>query len=470
MIKLSLGLIEKAVEGRMNDRKFFDIRIEGVSTDTRNDDVENSLFIPISGDTFDGHSFISQAFDKGAVCCLSEEKEEITENKKLNKHPIIYVESTKKAIMKLAEEYIRFMGVKTVGITGSAGKTTTKDIVANVLSEKYDVLKTEGNFNNNIGLPLTVFNIDKHHEIAVLEMGMNNSGEIRELSKVIKPDICVITNIGTAHIGNLGSIDGVLSAKCEIFDYMKKDGKGVINGDDDNLKKINRENVLYFGTNSDNDFYGTDIKYNGLSGSSFVLNKRTNDTVETIDINLSVPGKHMITNALCGGAVGSLLSLSLEEIKKGLETFKLPEMRMSVLINKEKTIFLVDDSYNANPQSMKAAIDVLDLAKGEKICVLGGMLELGEKTKDYHTEIGQYCSDKKIDKVISIGNIARDIHESVKGNSESIYFDYKEDGIIYLTEYIKNNRNKQINILVKASRGLRFETIVNSLKESFDLK
>ena len=219
MKPITLKSVAQAVNGKISDEKYNDVVIENITTDTRKIS-EGDLFIPLKGENFDGHKFIEQAFEKGALCCLSAEN---TESEKA----VIYVSDTRKALRDLAEYYISLFDIPVVGITGSVGKTTTKDMIASVLMQKYNVLKTEGNFNNEIGLPLTVFKITEDTQVAVLEMGMNSFGEIHNLSKIAKPDIAVITNVGVSHIENLGSREGILKAKCEIFDFMKDNGTAV---------------------------------------------------------------------------------------------------------------------------------------------------------------------------------------------------------------------------------------------------
>lgn len=477
MKSLTLKEIEKAVGGRINDEKFYDTRISGVAIDSRGNraDLENKLFIPFVGKNVDAHSFIGDVLQKGAEAVLSEKKQELDK-------PVIYVENTKESIMKLAGYYRSIFGLRVIGVTGSVGKTTTKDLIASVMSQKYRTIKTQGNFNNEIGLPLTIFNIDDTTEAAVLEMGMSDFGEIHALAQISLPQTAVITNIGYSHIERLKSREGILKAKCEIFDFMhfsdslgsldfldSNTNLGILNGDDDMLVRLKEgnfvKNLIFYGTNNDNDFYASDVKYNGMQGVSFTINVKNGGK---INVDVPMPGKHMVLNALCAAAVGTVHGLSLSQIKAGIESFKPSGLRMEIFRN-EKGVTVLNDVYNASPSSMKAAIDVLndmyfqDEQCGRKFCLLGDMLELGDFSDRLHYETGEYAASLGIDYILTCGDKSRSIYEGAKTNSKltSLHFDSKNEMI----DYTLNHSEAGDMILVKASRGMKFEEISDKLRD-----
>lgn len=459
MKPIILEEIIKAVEGIINKNiDTTNIFISNISTDTRT--LNNGdLFIAINGNNFDGHNYIQAAFEKGAKVCISE-KDIQTDG------ILIKVLDTKKALKDLAKYYRSLFKIPVVAITGSTGKTTTKDIVASILAQKYNVLKTEGNFNNEIGLPLTVFNIDDSTEVAVLEMGMNNFGEIRNLSEIAKPSIAIITNIGVSHIENLGSREGILRAKYEIFDFLDENGTKILNADDDmlfNLKYEQKGKFIeqkFYSIEKEVDVFAENIVENGLSGTFAKINCMG----EKFEINIKICGKHIISNALAGVIVGKKMGLNINQIKNGIENFNLSKMRMDIIKTNNYTI--INDVYNANPNSMKASLDVLANAKGRKIAILGDMFELGSFAPKFHYEIGEYAVCKKIDELIFIGNLAKNMMLGAKDfsiknniNVNINYFQKQED----LFQNINNILHIEDNILVKASRGMQFEKIVDKL-------
>ncbi len=444
----------KAVDGYINQNINTDnIFIQGVSTDTRTI-KKGDLFIPIIGENFDGHSFIDMAFEKGAVACLSQKKIS-------SKHLVINVFDTKEALKNLAMYYRSLFNIPVVAVTGSSGKTTTKDMIASCLSTKYNTLKTQGNFNNEIGLPLTIFNIENDTDVVVLEMGMNHFGEISALSKIAKPDIALITNIGLAHIENLGNQEGILRAKYEIFDYLKPNGIKILNGDDKLLSTLKEENdkikVYFYSIDKNIDAYATNIKQKGIDGISATINSLGS----SFNVDLKIPGIHMISNALSATLICKSLGLKDNEIKKGLETFKPSKMRMDIIKTNKYTI--INDTYNANPTSMKATLDILSTTKGRKVAILGDMLELGNYSKDMHYDVGKYAIKKEIDELIFIGSDSYYMLEgakSLKTNKSSINYFKTQD------EFIKNiDRllNQGDVILVKASRGMKLENTVDEI-------
>lgn len=457
MIPLSLDEILKASNGAVIQGSASEnIIINNITTDSRKI-TENSLFVPIIGEVFDGHDFIMSSFEKGAVCALSS-KENIYENEKT----VIKVEDTKKAFRDIAEYYIQKNKLPVVAITGSVGKTTTKDIIASVISQKYNVLKTEGNFNNEIGLPITAFKLEKENEAIVFEMGMNSFGEIHNLSKIAKPDIAVITNIGVSHIENLGSREGILKAKCEIFDYISKNGTAVLNSDDDmliTLENMLKTDIIWFGLKNKRDIFAKNIENQGLSGTNCTIVTKNGE----IDVKINVPGEHMVLNALAATAVGIKMGLSNEEIKKGIENFLPSKMRMSI-IKAGNGISIINDTYNANPISMKAAIDVLASESGSKVCVMGDMFELGDFAEKMHYDVGKYAAEKKIDRIICIGEFSKNTYKGAVdyGHKNTFYFKTQK-------EFMESNLNEYIKtgdiVLVKASRGMGLEKTVEKIQE-----
>lgn len=420
---------------------------------------KDGLFIAIKGARADGHTFIPQVMENGALCAVSEQDLGNVP------YPYIRVSSCEQALKDIAEHYRRSLDIKVVGISGSVGKTSTKEMIASVLSRKYRVLKTEGNFNNEIGLPLTVFNIREEHEIAVLEMGINNFGEMSRLAKVARPDICILTNIGVAHMENLGSRDGILKAKTEMFDYMNSDGTIILNGDDDKLRNFVPENGIkpvYFGLDKNCPFHADHIVNRGLNGTD--ADFHTPDFSFTAHI--SIPGDHMIYNALAGAAAGAALGMTADEIAAGIEA-NVPIAGRNNLIE-TRCYTLIDDCYNANPASMKASIDVLACADTRTVAILGDMFELGSAEKEMHYEVGSHAANAKINVLVCIGalagEIARGARDTAAGIGESmkiLHFTAKEE----FFENYKNILTENDTILIKASHGMEFAEIVNRLRK-----
>ena len=428
---------------------------------------KGDTYIGIKGEKFDGSSFWKDALNNGAetVIINNIKLDEIEEYKKQNKN-IIRVEDTIKAIGEMASYKMKIQkekyNLKVVGVTGSVGKTSTKDIIANVLSKKYKVLKTEGNNNNHIGLPLTILRL-QDEEIAVIEMGMNHFGEISYLTKIAKPDIAVITNIGTSHIGNLGSRENILKAKLEILEGMDKK-KIVINNDNDLLNKWYLENknnieIHTFGIKNESEFNAKNIKLKENSSEFICENKN-----EKINIEVPVGGEHFILNALCGLTVGKLLNLNNQEIKNGIKDFKLTAKRMEIN-HLKNNITIINDSYNASYESMKASISNLKNMNGErKIAVLGDMFELGDFSEKLHKEVGTEIYKNKIDKLYLIGNYSKFIGEEAEKEG------YKKENIFYfenkdeLFNNLKNNLKSGDVILIKASNGMKLFEIAEKLK------
>lgn len=436
------------------DSSLLEREITGVAIDSRKVEA-GFLFVPIRGARVDGHTFIPQVMEKGALATLSEE--DLGETNA----PYIRVASCEDALQKLAAFYRNSLDIKVVGITGSVGKTSTKEMIASVLSQKYHVLKTEGNYNNEIGLPLTIFNIREEHEIAVLEMGIDHFGEMHHLASMSQPDVCVITNIGLAHVENLGSRDGILKAKTEVFDHLKPDASVILNGDDDKLRTISevqQKRPVFFGMSEQSDAYADQIQNLGLKGTSCVLHLADMN----LRVHIPVPGNHMIYNALAGACCGLALGLSADEIVRGTESMRTIAGRTNLI--ETDSFLIIDDCYNANPVSMKSSLDVLSYGLGRTVAVMGDMFELGETEKELHYNTGAYAAQKGINVICCIGELSKNAYDGAKAlskNSAVLYFETRDAFL----DKIENVVQKGDTILVKASHGMEFPEIVERLKK-----
>ena len=359
------------------------------------------VYVGIKGEKVDGSLFYEEALKNGARICLLEEIP--IQKETYEKYPnttIIVVKNSIEAIQKLATYKRSLYDIPVIGITGSVGKTSTKDIIGGVVSTTYKVRKTYGNYNNHIGLPLTILGL-KDHTALVVEMGMNHLGELRKLTNIAKPTICVITNVGTAHIGNLGSRENILKAKLEILEGLTKDGIAIINNDNDLLHNWNMQNKEYkvksFGIENESDIIAQDISINEHESNftSYIYGEKTK-------VEVPVTGKHFVYNAICAICVGEVLNISKQNILKGIKEFELSKNRMQILKN-EKEVTIINDCYNANFDSMKAGLEVLSKIEGRrKIAVLGDMLELGEYSKKIHEDVGNEVTKNNIDVLITV--------------------------------------------------------------------
>ena len=434
------------------------IEIKGAVLDSRQVE-EGYLFFATKGERVDGHSFIGQVAEKKAACVVCEKAPENVDI------PYILVEDSFVALKQTAAFYRENLTIPVIGITGSVGKTSTKEMISSVLSTRYSVLKTEGNFNNEIGLPLTILRIRDEHKVAVVEMGINHFGEMHRLSEIAKPDICVITNIGQCHLEYLGSREGILKAKSEIFDFMNPEGYVCINGDDDMLatvKDVHGHKPVTYGTTMKSDVYVTNATSNGIFGSkaSIYLND------ETFDVEIPLPGEHMVMNALAATCVGDLLGLKPEEIAEGIANVKPVGGRSNLIALKERTI--LDDCYNANPVSMKAAIDLLNLANTRKVAILGDMFELGEGWEEMHSEIGSYAVDSGVDVLVCAGELSRNMFNAAvlkrAASKKDIQIYYMKD-TQEVIDKIDMVLEKDDTVLVKASHGMGFAEVVKALQK-----
>ena len=455
---MSLSSIVNAIEGKLLIKGSKE-RFNSVSIDTRKIEP-GSIFIAIKGDKFNANNFTIEASNKGAALCIIDEIK--FENKDLSKDTsVVIVENTKKALLKLAEFYRNTLNIKVVGITGSTGKTSTKDMTYAILSEKYKVFKTQGNFNNEIGLPLMIFNLDKSYDIAVLEMGMSNFFEIRNMARAAKPDIAIITNIGISHIENLKTRENILKAKLEITDYFKEDSILILNADNDMLSTVNEKDKIYkvikTGIESVSDIKAENLI---LEEKSVIFDIFKNNKLVFKNFKIELPGKHNISNALLAICCGELFGLTYNEMNNGIQKLNMTSMRLDIVKGKKYTI--VDDCYNASPDSMIAAIDVLKNIKGKRrIAVFGTMRELGDKAYDSHKEIGAYARKNSVDFLILLGEFKAAFEEGFKDIEKIKYFNSTVEASEFLKEFTKKNDV----ILVKASRAMKFEEIVKNLKD-----
>ena len=424
---------------------------------------QDGIFIATKGERVDGHSFIPQVFEKGALGVVCEELPEVLPG------VCIQVEDSFRALQGIAAYYREQLTIPVVGITGSVGKTSTKEMIAGVLSEKYNVLKTEGNFNNEIGVPLMILKIRQEHQIAVLEMGINHFGEMHNLSRMAKPDICVMTNIGQCHLEFLGTRDGILKAKSEIFDFANPKAQVIVNGDDDKLQLLGTESVPYlknsmtltrFGRGQQNEFYADHIKINGLFGSSMVVH--TPDGAFPLEVKL--PGEHQIYNALAATAVAMKLGMTPQEIAAGAAKVQAMGGR-SHLIRTNRYVVL-DDCYNANPVSMKAAVELLTNAVGRKVAILGDMFELGEKETQLHAGIGTFCAECGIDEVICVGSLSANMAQAAKESGAAGMQVYHYEELEQLRRDLPGLLQPGDNILIKASHAMHFEKLVEDLTQN----
>ena len=410
------------------------------------------IFVATKGERVDGHRFIPDVFAKGALAVICE----VLPEEDLG--PCILVEDSFMALKQAAAFYRQQLNIRVVGITGSVGKTSTKEFIAAVLAEKYKVHKTAGNYNNEVGLPLTIFGIQDDDQIAVLEMGINTFGEMHRLSEVARPDICVMTNIGQCHLENLIDRDGILRAKSEIFDFMNPEGTVIVNGDDDKLATIHDvygKAPITFGMNKDNAIWADHIENRGLLGSRADIHM--GDVL--VHANIPLPGEHMIYNAMA--AAGVQFDMTKDEITAGISHVEAVAGRSHLIEAGDKVV--IDDCYNANPVSMKAAIDLLATAPGRKVAILGDMFELGENERAMHREVGQYAAEKGIDLILCVGGLSSEMYEgAAEKGGEARHFEIREALEAVLQDLLQPGDT----VLVKASHSMAFENIVQNIQEN----
>lgn len=456
MINRTVAQLQNMIQIENDPTAFKDIAIYGVSIDSRKIEPGN-LFVPFKGEHSDGHRFVEDALKRGASAALWQKD---VPNPPTHL-PILVVDDTLLALQELARSYRNELDVKVVGITGSNGKTTVKDMTANLLALQYKVKKTEGNYNNHIGLPLTILSLDENTEVAILEMGMSGKGEIEFLSRLARPHVAVITNIGESHLQDLGSREGIAEAKLEIIQGIADDGLIVYMGDEILLKEglshyEGRAQIKTFGRQSKNDLYPVEMN-TGQKGSTFKIN------ASETEYYLPVLGIHNVLNALSAMLTAHYFQIPYEKMNDGFSSLKLTNMRMELVEGKQGEK-IINDAYNASPTSMKVAIDLVsNLPDYErKILVLGDMLELGEKEKEFHFEMGRIIDPQNINFVFTFGNLGAQIAEGAKTvfPAERIFSFTEKQSLI---EELKKYTNAETLIMVKASRGMKLEEVVTAL-------
>ena len=407
--------------------------------------LPGSLFIAIRGEKHDGHSFIPAAREKGASLVVTDHP--------LAQEPYLLVSDTLKAMHGIARCYRDKFTIPVIGLTGSAGKTSTKDIVAAALGAKFNVMKTQGNLNNETGAALTIFTLEETHEVAVVEMGTNHFGEIERIASFVQPDYCLFTNVGLAHIENFGSREGIFRGKTEMLPFMRAGGRVIANGDDDMLREI--PNALLYGLGEDCAVRATRIEDLILRGMNFTAHDHDN----ACRMHVPALGLHSVYNALAAVSVGLILGMSLSQIASGIETYTPLKGRMNV--HELDRFTLIDDTYNANPTSTKASLDVLAKCSGRRVAILGDMRELGESAPQMHEDIGRYAVSLGIERVLCVGKESLRMYEGAKALAPNCadYFETQDELLAALPKAVHDGDV----ILVKASRGMYLEHTVELL-------
>ncbi len=414
---------------------------------------EGDLFAAFRGERADGHDYIAAAFSNGAACCLVDHVPEGQGG------PLIVVQNVGAALEKIAAGCREEFDFPVVGITGSVGKTTAKEMISSVLQTHFNTFKTEGNLNNQIGVPMMLSRIGRNHQAAVIEMGISGFGEMRSLAKIVRPTIAVFTLIGHAHLEFLGDLDGVLKAKSEMLEYMPVTSPVIVNGDDEKLLELScRQRKITCGFGRQCDLRADNmVEQDGMTCCEFVCGMRR------ISVRIPAVGKHHVYAALFAAAVGMLLGLSDQEIEEGIQNFRNVARRGELIHTDDFTI--IDDSYNANPDSVKSGIDTLLGINGKRhVCLLGDMLELGEHTLEMHAEVGHYALEKGADLVLTSGEYAAEMSRGAGAIGR--HFESKDKLIEALPLLLKEGDC----ILVKASKGSHFETVSSALKSLHPLE
>ncbi|MBM7649405.1 UDP-N-acetylmuramoyl-tripeptide--D-alanyl-D-alanine ligase [Bacillus ectoiniformans] len=435
---------------------FKDRVIQGAVIDSRQA-TDGQLFVPFKGENTDGHQFVRQAIEQGAGAALWQ-KDVPNPPQDL---PVLIVEDTLLALQQLAKAYRDELNIKVVGVTGSNGKTTTKDIMANLLSIKYSVQKTEGNYNNHIGLPLTILSLAEETEVAVLEMGMSNKGEIELLTNIASPDIAVITNIGESHLQDLGSREAIADAKLEILSGLHPEGTFIYYGEEpllqERVAEMERQNVKTFGFSESNELYTLSVEP-VKTGSHFTVN-----TAPSVNYFLSVLGRHNVLNAMAAMMTAHELGIAYPDMKAALTSVELTKMRME-WVDGIKGVKIINDAYNASPTSTKATIELASQMPGfdRKILVLGDMLELGMDEELFHYQVGQTIDSESIQYLFTFGRLGQFIAAGAKntlGEDRTFAFTDKNELINKLDSVIQGGEL----VVVKASRGMKLEEVVQAL-------
>ena len=458
MEQITLAQLLEAVGGTLLG-EYADLNTPILRVDTDSRAIhDGALFIPLVGERFDGHAYINAALEGGAAGCLTVRERESYRPDKF----YVKVSNTEKALGNLAAWYKSRFSIPFVAVTGSVGKTTAKDMVAAVLGTKFKTLKTEGNFNNNVGLPLTILRLDRSYEVCVLEMGMDRFGEIDYLGSIVKPEVGIITNIGDAHIERLGSRENIFKAKCELLPHIREDGLLVLNGDDALLSTLKGQTpvpAVFCGKEEGLEYHAV---LTGGDGASHIHCRLTTPRMDR-EVRIPALGEHMIYPALIASAVGERFGLTPDQIEEGLTQFVPTRMRMNIHRRANK-ITILDDTYNANPQSMRAAISVLaDSPCQWRVAVLGDMLELGPFAPALHTGVGECLGKAGIDCLVAVGEMAGEIAQGAQDSGVPLVYrcDDRAAAETVLPQLIRPDST----FLLKASRGMKLEELTAKLME-----
>ncbi len=431
------------------DEEILSKEVETISTDSRKAG-KGSVFAAIVGERVDGHSFIPQCIEIGAICS-------ICERTPTDDSAHILVENTPEALIKIAESYRKKFNIPFVGISGSVGKTSTKEIIASVLSEHFHTHKTQGNFNNALGVPITLFALEETHTAAVIEMGISDFGEMSVLANMAKPDIAVLTNVDSCQEKYSKTIQDVLKAKTEMLNFLREGGTVVLNGDDENLRKAEipeGAKAVYYGIGENNDIFATDIASDNETYTEFTVHSKNGEFKARIH-NL---GNHMVQNALAAVAVGEELGLSEQEIIDGLNNYRTIGGRANII--KTENLTIIDDCYNANPESMKASLKTLSAFEGRRVALLGDMKELGEKAAEFHYEIGELAASLKLDLIIAVGDLSLEMYKAARKHIDAEWYQSIEEAKLYMYDMLTIGDT----VLVKASHSMNFAELVEQIK------
>ncbi len=467
MKALSLDTVVSVMNGRLIHKtakpiltEDHQINIHKVVIDSRKV-AKGDMYVAIVGERVDGHDYIEKAASAGACIVLAANASKVPEG-----IMAIIVEDVIEALGQFAAYYRSRLTIPFIGITGSVGKTSTKDMIASILSTSYKVHKTAGNYNNHIGLPLTILGIDEDVDVAVVEMGMNHFGEIDYLANILKPDIGVITNIGVSHIEFLGSKEGILKAKSELLPHVAKEGKIILNGDDDLLMTLRGQyenQLMTYGKGASCDCVLEPLSSSGIGQKARIISNK-----DTYDIEVAYVGQHLLFNALAGVIIAEHYNINKEDIIEGIKNFKASKMRLEEF-NVDGRIRIIDDAYNASVESMESAmVTLVDMKRqGERsVAILGSMFEMGDYTKEGHEIVGQKVADIKPDCLVVIGLEGKYIYKAALDagyDKVSHYYETKEEFIAYMMDILSTDDL----VLLKASRGMAFEVIREEIIERY---
>ena len=459
-MNLNLNDFKKIKNAKIVNEKYLKNNIcNGVSTDSRKVE-DGNLFFALRGEKFDAHNFISEVIKNNVFACVVENKW-YSKNIKFcenSNSTFVVVKDSTKTLGELAKIYREKFDIPIIAVAGSNGKTTTKEMISDVLKSKYKVLATEGNLNNHIGLPQMIFKLKPEHEIAVLEIGTNHPGELKYLCNILKPTDSIITNIGREHLEFFKNLDGVLKEEGEAFRNISNLGIKFVNGEDSKILKFsnNFENKIYFGKNKNFDFYFKNLKMNSTGTYSYKFVQSKNN--KSVNINLKISGLHNVSNSLAALTIGKTFGITMQKGAIAINNFIAPSKRMEVF-SKNK-IIIINDSYNANPDSMMAAIETLKNFKNgkRKIAILGDMFELGEKSKTEHQNIGSFLNKTKIKYVFTLGELMKNCSKKLKSKN-AMHFNSKAE----LNQFLKSFVTENDVLLFKGSRGMKMEEIISEL-------